>query len=110
MPSLRGLGENQARQALYALGVRPDQIIVDYQGRDRIGGDFDLFPAYTVLSSQPAPGSVISANTTIVLGVRAPDSAPPPPTDVPPPPPTDVPPPPPEQPTEIPIPPIIPTP
>ena len=110
MPSLRGLGENQARQALYALGVRPDQIIVDYQGRDRIGGDFDLFPAYTVLSSQPAPGSVISANTTIVLGVRAPDAAPPPPTDVPPPPPTDVPPPPPEQPTEIPIPPIIPTP
>ncbi len=104
MPALQQYGENQAKEILYSLGIRPEQIVVDYQGRDRLGAVFDQYPAYAVVSTQPAAGSVIDVSTTIVLGIRAPDSAPPPtsppqqPTAVPQPQPTAVPP----QPTAVP--------
>ncbi|MBA3470261.1 MAG: transglycosylase domain-containing protein [Herpetosiphonaceae bacterium] len=108
MPKLQGLGENQARQLLYSLGIRPEKIVVDYQGRDRLGPVFDQYPAFAVVSSLPGPGAVIDSSTTIILGVRGPDTAPPPPqpTAVPAPQPTAVPPPP-EQPTAVPPPPPI---
>lgn len=98
MPNLQGLGENQAKQLLYSLGMRPDQIIVDPQGRDQLGAVFDQYPPFAVVSTLPAPGTVIDGSTNIVLGIRAPETAPPPPTAAPPPPPTDLP----EPPTAVP--------
>ncbi len=99
MPNLKGLGENQAKQLLYSMGIRPENIIVDYQDRARLGPVFDQFPAFAVVSSLPGTGTVIDSTTTIILGVRAPETAPPPE------PPTAVPAPPPEPPTAVPEPP-----
>jgi peptidoglycan glycosyltransferase len=108
MPSLVGYGENQAKQQLYALGVRPDQIVVDYQDRTRLP-NFDQFAPYAVVSTLPAPGTVIDGGTVIILGIRAPEEAPPPqPTAPPVEPPTAVPPPPVEPPTAAPEPPPTP--
>ncbi len=96
MPQVVGMGENQARAVLAGLGLN---VVVDYQTRDRIPGTFDQFAPYVVISSMPGGGSWVVPGTTVVLGVRAPDSprpaAPPPPTtEAAPPPPTEAPPPP----------------
>ena len=79
MPNLQYLGENQAKQALYALGIRPDQIEVQYQDRAQLGAAFDQYAAYTVVSTLPGPGSLLDAGSYIILGIRAPESSPPPP-------------------------------
>jgi beta-lactam-binding protein with PASTA domain len=65
------MGENQARGVLANLGIT--SIIVDYQGRDRLGDTFDQFPAYAVVSHSPAPGTPITPGMTVILGVRAPE-------------------------------------
>ena len=70
MPGLVGLGENQAKDRLAALGIT--NVVVDYQGRDRLGAIYDQFPAYAVVSSSPGPGAVLAPGTTVVLGIRAP--------------------------------------
>ncbi|MBA3943435.1 MAG: transglycosylase domain-containing protein [Herpetosiphonaceae bacterium] len=70
MPGLVGFGENQAKAKLAALGV--PNIVVDYQGRDRLGPIYDKFPAYAVVSTSPGPGAPLDPGTTVVLGVRAP--------------------------------------
>lgn len=75
MPNLVGFGENQARQQLMSLGFAPDKIVVDYQGRDRLGPVFDQYPAYAVVSSLPGVGSVVDLNTVIILGIRSPDGS-----------------------------------
>ncbi|MFD3166726.1 transglycosylase domain-containing protein [Herpetosiphon sp. NSE202] len=75
MPNLVGYGENQARQMLMNLGFTPDKIVVDYQGRDRLGPVFDQFPAYAVVSSLPGVGSAVDLNTVIILGIRSPDTS-----------------------------------
>lgn len=72
MPDLRRLGENQAKDALSALGITPDRIYVDYQTRDRIPDVFDQFVPYAVVSTVPAAGEWILPGTTVVLGVRSP--------------------------------------
>jgi peptidoglycan glycosyltransferase len=95
MPQVVGLSESDARAVLASVGAT--SVYVDYQTRDRIPGSFDQFAPYTVLSSVPAPGGWIMPGTSVVLGVRAPESqapAPAPPTAVPPTavPPTQVPP------------------
>ncbi len=77
MPDLRRLGENQAKDLLALLGIDPGRIFVDYQNRDRAGADYDRYGPYVVLSSMPAAGEWILPETTIVLGVRAPDPEPP---------------------------------
>ena len=118
MPQLQRYGENQAKEVLYSLGITPAQIVVDYQGRDRLGATFDQYPAYAVVSTLPAPGTVVDASTVIILGIRAPEAAAQPtavpapaqpqPTAVPAPPqpqPTAVPAPPLPQPTAVPVPP-----
>ena len=74
VPDLKGLGENQARDLLVSLGVDPTMIYTDYQDRSRLGDEYDLYGAYIVLSSLPAKGNWILPETTIVLGVRAPDA------------------------------------
>jgi peptidoglycan glycosyltransferase len=70
MPSLVGLGENQAKGVLAGLGIT--NVIVDYQGRDRLGDLYDKFPAYAVVSHSPGAGAPISAGMQVVLGIRAP--------------------------------------
>jgi peptidoglycan glycosyltransferase len=70
MPSLVGLGENQARGILANLGVT--SVVVDYQGRERLGALYDKFPAYAVVSHSPAPGTPIKPGMRAVLGVRGP--------------------------------------
>jgi peptidoglycan glycosyltransferase len=85
MPQVVGLSESDARAVLASVGAT--SVYVDYQTRDRIPGSFDQFAPYTVLSSVPAPGGWIMPGTSVVLGVRAPESqapAPAPPTAVPP--------------------------
>lgn len=72
MPGVIGLGENQARAVLQSLGVTA--IYVDYQTRDRIPSVYDQYAPYTVLSSQPSAGDWILPGTSVVLGVRAPDT------------------------------------
>ena len=74
VPDLKGLGENQARDLLASLGVDPILIYTDYQDRSRLGDEYDLYGAYVVLSSLPTKGDWILPGTTVVLGVRAPDS------------------------------------
>jgi peptidoglycan glycosyltransferase len=73
MPSVVGLGENQAKAVLARAGIRSIQ--VDYQTRERIPATFDQFGPYVVLSSIPAPGTWIMPGTTVVLGVRSPDDS-----------------------------------
>ncbi len=79
MPDLRRLGENQAKEVLALLGIDPGRIYVDYQGPDRAGEDYYRYGPYVVLSSLPAAGEWILPDTTIVLGIRAPDPNPEPP-------------------------------
>ncbi|HJZ50030.1 MAG TPA: transglycosylase domain-containing protein [Roseiflexaceae bacterium] len=75
MPDLRRFGENQAKEKLAALGVT--NIYVDYQDRSRIPDIYDQYVPYAVVSTLPAPGDWIRPDTTVVLGVRAPDPGPP---------------------------------
>ncbi len=70
MPSLVGLGENQAKGVLANLGVT--SVVVDYQGRDQLGALYDKFPAYAVVSHSPAPGTPIKRGMTVILGIRGP--------------------------------------
>jgi membrane peptidoglycan carboxypeptidase len=70
LPSLIGLGENQARAVLANLGVT--SVVVDYQGADRLGDLFNQYPAYAVVSSSPGAGAPVTPGMTVVLGVRAP--------------------------------------
>lgn len=70
MPSLAGLGENQARDRLAVLGVR--HVLVDYQSKNQLGDRFDAVPAYVVVSHLPPPDAVVDLETVVVLGVRAP--------------------------------------
>ncbi len=81
MPDLRRLGENQAKEVLATLGIY--NIYVDYQTRDRIPDVYDAYGAYVVISTLPAPGDWIPPDTTVVLGIRAPDPGPSEPADVP---------------------------
>jgi peptidoglycan glycosyltransferase len=73
MPDLIGWGENQAREALQRIGVANARIVADYQDRSVLGQAFDKFAPYTVVSTTPDVGGIIADNTTIILGVRAPD-------------------------------------
>ena len=75
MPNLRGLGENQAKEKLAALGFS-NTVFVQYQDRSEIGDEFDRVPAYAVVSSLPAAGTWVGPDELIFLGVRAPDSQP----------------------------------
>ena len=70
IPSLVGLGENQARGVLAGLGIT--NVGVDYQGADRLGALYDQFPAYAVVSHSPGPGTPITPGMGVVLGIRAP--------------------------------------
>ena len=79
LPDLRGYGENQAKELLAALGI--SNIYVDYQTRERIPDVFDSTPPYAIVSTLPGPGEWVPPDTTVVLGVRAPDEAPPPPPE-----------------------------
>ena len=76
MPDLQRLGENQAKELLADLGVGPGMVYVDYQGRDRLGAEYDQFVPYAVVSSLPRAGEWIIPGSTVILGVRAPDPAP----------------------------------
>lgn len=70
IPSLIGLGENQARDLLASLGVT--SVVVDYQGQDRLGDLYNAFPPYAVVSHSPGAGTAIEPGMTVVLGIRAP--------------------------------------
>jgi peptidoglycan glycosyltransferase len=70
MPNLRGLGEDQAKQALLALGI--SDFYVDYQGRDRIPDIFDSVAPYVVVSTLPVANEWVPPGSTVVLGIRAP--------------------------------------
>ncbi len=83
MPDLKRLGENQAKELLATLGLGPGMVYVDYQTRERIPSDYDVFAPYTVVSSLPVAGDWILPGTTVVLGVRAPDPDLTPPTPAP---------------------------
>ena len=83
MPDLKHLGENQAKELLATLGVGPGMVYVDYQTRERIPGDYDVFAPYTVVSTLPTAGDWILPETMVVLGVRAPDPNPDQPTPLP---------------------------
>jgi len=70
IPNLVGLGENQAKEVLASLGIF--NVVVDYQGRDRLGDLYDAFPPYAVVSHSPGAGAAATSDTTVVLGVREP--------------------------------------
>ncbi len=70
MPNLVGLGENQAKNVLAGLGIT--HVMVDYQGRDRLGDLYDTFPPYAVVSHAPAAGAPARPGMLVTLGVRAP--------------------------------------
>lgn len=70
IPSLVGLGENQAKGVLAGLGIT--SVVIDYQGKDRLGALYDKFPAYAVVSHSPGPGTPATPGMTVVLGIRAP--------------------------------------
>lgn len=72
MPDLVGVGEEEAKRRLLALGVGLDRVVVDYQNRDKLGPLFDQYPAFAVVSSLPPAGARIGGGATVVLGVRAP--------------------------------------
>lgn len=74
MPDLRKLGENQAKDALAAIGIT--NVYVDYQTRERIPDVYDSYGPYVVISTLPGRGEWIPPGTTVVLGIRAPDAAP----------------------------------
>ncbi|MBC8159805.1 MAG: transglycosylase domain-containing protein, partial [Roseiflexaceae bacterium] len=83
MPDLRGLGENQAKEQLQALGFAGGNLIVQYQDRTIIPDIFDQTAPYAVVSSVPSAGTYVQPGEFIFLGVRAPDDtsvAPPLPT------------------------------
>jgi len=65
-----GLGENQAKGVLAGLGIT--NVVVDYQGPDRLGALYDQTPAYVVVSHSPGPGARAEPGMTVVLGIRAP--------------------------------------
>ncbi len=73
MPELFGLTEQQAREALLRLGIPAAQIIADYQDRAKLGELFDRVPPLHVVSSSPHRDELVSPDTTVVLGVRAPN-------------------------------------
>ncbi|MFV9506442.1 MAG: transglycosylase domain-containing protein [Oscillochloridaceae bacterium umkhey_bin13] len=77
MPNLKRLGENQAKELLATLGVGAGTVYVDYQDRARLGSLFDEFAPYVVISTIPAAGDWIYPGTSVILGVRAPEGAPP---------------------------------
>lgn len=73
MPDVVGLGELQAKQALLRGGIPLDQVIVDYQGRAKLGELFDRTAAFTVVSTLPRQGEVVGPGRLVVLGVRPPE-------------------------------------
>jgi peptidoglycan glycosyltransferase len=70
IPNLVGLGENQAKATLANLGVT--NVIVDYQGQDRLGELYNAFPPYAVVSHSPPAGTPIEPGMSVILGIRAP--------------------------------------
>jgi peptidoglycan glycosyltransferase len=70
IPNLVGLGENQAKATLANLGVT--NVVVDYQGQDRLGELYNAFPPYAVVSHSPPAGTPIEPGMSVILGVRAP--------------------------------------
>ena len=70
MPNLVGLGENQAREVLAALGMT--QVVVDYQGEDRLGDLFNQLAPSTVVSHIPPASEPTTADSVVILGIRAP--------------------------------------
>ncbi len=70
IPNLIGLGENQAKATLANLGIT--NVVVDYQGQDRLGDLYAAFPPYAVVSHSPGAGTPIEPGMTVVLGIRAP--------------------------------------
>ncbi|HEU4327001.1 MAG TPA: transglycosylase domain-containing protein [Roseiflexaceae bacterium] len=76
MPDLRRLGENQAKDLLAAMGIY-NEIYVDYQDRGRVPDVFDQYVPYAVISTIPSAGQWVKPGDVIVLGVRAPEGAPP---------------------------------
>ena len=70
VPNLVGLGENQAKERLAGLGIT--NVLVDYQGPDRLGDLYEQFPPYAVVSHTPGPGTPVEPGMTVILGIRAP--------------------------------------
>jgi len=70
MPTLVGFGEDEAKEVLSELGIT--NVLVDYQGPDRIGDVWNQFPPYTVVSHIPEAGTIVTPETSVVLGIRAP--------------------------------------
>jgi serine/threonine-protein kinase len=70
MPDVRGLSEEQAKQIISAAGLFVS--FSDYQGRDKLGSQFDKFAPFTVISTLPAPGVLVPRGSGVTLGVRAP--------------------------------------
>ena len=70
LPNLVGLGEDQARKVLTALGVRA--IFADYQGRDRLGDPTTRRHHIPSSARSPAAGTPIRHDMMVTLGIRAP--------------------------------------
>ncbi|GAC1357122.1 MAG: hypothetical protein NVSMB42_16080 [Herpetosiphon sp.] len=70
MPNLVGYGENQAKTILGNLSIT--KVIVDYQGRAKLGALYDQFVPYAVVSHLPPAGTPVEPGMEVVLGVRAP--------------------------------------
>ncbi len=73
MPNLIGKTEAQARAVLRAYGIAPERIIINVQGRDKLGDAFDQYKSGEVISTEPGYGKQIPDSGVIVLGVRGPD-------------------------------------
>jgi serine/threonine-protein kinase len=70
MPDVTGLSEAEARQRIDQAGLAFS--FSDYQGRDKLGDQFDKVAPGTVVSSEPRGNTLVSRGTAVTLGVRAP--------------------------------------
>ena len=69
VPDVFKLPLDQARQKLEAVGLIVGDI--NYQGRDKLGDQFDQFQPNTIVSTDPQAGKTVTRGTVINLGVRA---------------------------------------
>lgn len=73
MPDLRGRSESDAKAILTGSGIKPSQILVQYQGIAQLGDRVKDFPPYAVVSTLPAPGQIVQPGALVILGVRTPN-------------------------------------
>lgn len=69
VPDVFRRSEAEARQLIEAAGLQVGN--VDYQGRDKLGDQFDQFEAGMIVSTDPRAGTRVERGSRVNIGVRA---------------------------------------